>query len=361
MSMAPNALITGWGMYAPSRILTNDDLSKMVDTSDEWIVSRTGIHERRIAGDDETTTSLSVNAARDALMVAGLDPAELELVIVATCSPDYPLPATSVTVATALGAHRAAGFDLQAACSGFLFGLATGNSFIRSGMYRNVLVIGVEILSRFLDWTDRNTCVLFGDGAGAVLLQASDQPGGLLGFDLYSDGTGYEGIIVPAGGSVEPASAQTSAQGKHFIHMAGREVYKYATRQLADSAAAALRTSGLSVGEVDQFVFHQANLRIIEHVQRQLGIPEEKTYINIEKYGNTSAASVPMALAEAVAAGRIKPGDNILMVAFGAGYTAGAAVVEWTADPKRAFLAPGEQTRLGRPQVLVAPEPAAVG
>jgi 3-oxoacyl-[acyl-carrier-protein] synthase-3 len=222
--MAPNALITGWGMYAPSRILTNEDLSRMVDTSDDWIVSRTGIRERRIAGDDETTTSLSVIAARDALIVAGLDPAELELVIVATCSPDYPLPATSVTVATALGAQRAAGFDLQAACSGFLFGLATGNSFIRSGMYRNVLVIGVEILSRFLDWKDRNTCVLFGDGAGAVLLQASDQPGGLLGFDLYSDGTGYEGIIVPAGGSVEPASARTSAEGRHFIHMAGREV-----------------------------------------------------------------------------------------------------------------------------------------
>jgi 3-oxoacyl-[acyl-carrier-protein] synthase-3 len=263
-------------------------------------------------------------------------------------------------VATALGAQRAAGFDLQAACSGFLFGLATGNSFIRSGMYRNVLVIGVEILSRFLDWKDRNTCVLFGDGAGAVLLQASDQPGGLLGFDLYSDGTGYEGIIVPAGGSVEPASARTSAEGRHFIHMAGREVYKYATRQLADSAASALRESGLSVADVDQFVFHQANLRIIEHVQRQLGIPEEKTYINIEKYGNTSAASVPMALAEAVAAGRIKPGDNILMVAFGAGYTAGAAVVDWTADPQRAFLAPGEQTRLGKPQIA-ALEPAAVG
>jgi len=362
--MAPNALITGWGMYAPSRILTNDDLSRMVETSDEWIVSRTGIRERRVAADDETTTSLSVNAGRDALAVAGLDPAELDLVIVATCSPDYPLPATSVTVATALGATRAAGFDLQAACSGFLYGVATGSSFIRSGMYRNVLVIGVEILSRFLDWTDRNTCVLFGDGAGAILLQASDQPGGLLGFDLFSDGTGYEAIIVPGGGTVSPASPTSSSEGKHYIHMLGREVYKYATRQLADSAVAALRKAGLTVDDVDQFVFHQANLRIIEHVERQLGIPEEKTYLNIEKYGNTSAASVPMALAEAVAAGRIKPGDNILMVAFGAGYTAGAAVVEWTADPQRAFLAPGAQTRLGQPQQRaeeIAPEPAAVG
>jgi 3-oxoacyl-[acyl-carrier-protein] synthase-3 len=349
--MAANAVITGWGMYAPSKVMTNDDLAKLVDTSDEWIVSRTGIRERRIAADDETTTTLSVYAARDALAVAGVDPADVDLVIVATCSPDYPLPATSVTVATALGATRAAGFDLQAACSGFLFGLATGSSFIRSGMYRRVLVIGVEILSRFLNWKDRNTCVLFGDGAGAVLLEASTEPGGLLGFDLYSDGTGYEGIIVPAGGSACPASPRTTAEGQHFIQMAGREVYKYATRQLAESASAALRDAGLSVDDVDQFVFHQANLRIIENVQRQLAIPAEKTYINIEKYGNTSAASVPMALAEAVAAGRIKRGDRILMVAFGAGYTAGAAVVQWTADPARAFLAPGEQTRLGQPRV----------
>jgi len=349
--VAPNAVITGWGMYAPPRIMTNDELATMVETSDEWIVSRTGIRERRIAGPEETTTSLSVNAARDALAVAGVDPTEVDLVIVATCSPDYPLPATSVTVAAALGATRAAGFDLQAACSGFLFGLATGSSFIRSGMYRNVLVIGVEVLSRFLNWKDRNTCVLFGDGAGAVLLQASDQPGGMIGFNLFSDGTGFEGIIVPAGGSVCPASSQTSAEGKHFIQMAGRDVYKYATRQLAESAVAAVRDAGLTVGDIDQFVFHQANLRIIENVQRQLDIPAEKTYVNIEKYGNTSAASVPMALVEALAAGRIKPGDRILMVAFGAGYTAGAAVVEWTADPARSFLAPGEQTRLGQPQV----------
>lgn len=349
--MAPNAVITGWGMYAPSRVMTNEDLAKIVDTSDEWIVSRTGIRERRIAADDENTTTLSVHAGRDALAVAGLDPAQLDLVIVATCSPDYPLPATSVTVATALGATRAAGFDLQAACSGFLYGLATGSSFIRSGMYRRVLVIGVEVLSRFLNWNDRNTCVLFGDGAGAVLLEASDEPGGLLGFDLYSDGTGYEGIIVPAGGSVCPASPQTSAEGKHFIQMAGREVYKYATRQLAESASSALRDAGLTVDQMDQFVFHQANLRIIENVQHHLKIPDEKLYINIEKYGNTSAASVPMALVEAIAAGRVKVGDKILMVAFGAGYTAGAAVVEWTADPARAFLAPGEQTRLGKPRV----------
>ncbi|MGH2445842.1 MAG: beta-ketoacyl-ACP synthase III [Candidatus Limnocylindria bacterium] len=356
-----NALITGWGMYAPARVMTNAELSTMVDTSDEWIVSRTGIRERRIAADDETTTSLSVNAARDALAVAGLDPGELDLVIVATCTPDYPLPATAVLIATELGATRAAGFDLQAACSGFLFGLASANGFIRSGMYRNVLVIGVEILSRFLDWTDRSTCVLFGDGAGAVLLQASDQAGGMLGVDLFSDGTGCQGIIVPAGGSVHPASHETVDARQHTIKMLGSEVYKYATRQMGESALAALRDAGLGVDDVDQFVFHQANKRIISSVQKQFTIPDEKTFVNIETYGNTSAASVPMALAEAVAAGRVKQGDRILMVAFGAGYTAGGAVIEWTADPSRAFLAPGSQTRMGQPQRAVAELVGAAG
>jgi 3-oxoacyl-[acyl-carrier-protein] synthase III len=352
--MTTNARITGWGMYAPSRILTNDDIAKLVDTSDEWIVSRTGIRERRIAADDETTTDLSVNAARDALAVAGLDPAELDLVILATCTPDYPLPATAVMVANELGATRAAGFDVQAACSGFLFALASGASFVQSGMYRNVLIIGVEILSRFLDWTDRTTCVIFGDGAGAVLLQASDEPGGMLGLDLFSDGAGCQAIIVPGGGAIHPASHETVDARMHNLRMLGSEVYRYATRQMGESALAALRNAGLGVDDVDQFVFHQANLRIISSVQRQFGIPDEKTFVNIEKYGNTSAASVPMALVEAVASGRVKVGDRVLMVAFGGGYTAGGAVFEWTADPQRAFLAPGEQTRMGQPQRRLA-------
>jgi 3-oxoacyl-[acyl-carrier-protein] synthase III len=356
--MTTNALLTGWGMYAPERVMTNAELSTMVDTSDEWIVTRTGIRERRIAADDETATTLSVHAARDALAVAGLDPSELDLVIVATCTPDYPLPATAVLVATELGATRASGFDLQAACSGFLYAMATANGFIKGGMYRNVMVIGVEVLSRFLDWTDRSTCVLFGDGAGAVLLQASDGPGGMLGFDLFSDGTGCEGIIVPAGGSALPASHETVDARQHAIRMLGSEVYKYATRQMGESGLAALRNAGLTVDDVDQFVFHQANMRIISSVQKQFGIPPEKVYVNIEKYGNTSAASVPMALVEAVAAGRINPGDRVLMVAFGAGYTAGATLLEWTADPNRAFLAPGSQTRMGQPQRLL--EEAAV-
>jgi 3-oxoacyl-[acyl-carrier-protein] synthase-3 len=352
--MAPNAVISGWGMYAPRHVMTNDDLAKLVDTNDEWIVSRTGIRERRIAADDETTTTLAVNASRDALAVAGVDPLDVDLVIVGTCTPDYPLPASGVLVARDLGATRAAGFDLQAACSGFLFALATGSSFVRSGMYRNVLVIGVEVLSRFIDWTDRSTCVLFGDGAGAVLLSASEAPGGLLGVDMFSDGTGAEGIIVPAGGSACPASPETSAGKGHFIHMAGADVYRYATRQMAESTLAALRSAGLGVDDIDQFIYHQANLRIINSVGKQLAIPDEKVFVNIEKYGNTSAASVPMALVEAVAAGRVKPGDKLLMAAFGAGYTAGAAVLEWTADPARAFLAPGDQTRLGKPQTQLA-------
>ena len=360
--MTTNALITGWGMYAPSRVMTNDELSTMVETSDEWIVSRTGIRERRIAADDETTATLSVLASRDALAVAGMDASELDLVILGTCSPDYYMPATAVLVAHQLGATRAAGFDVMAACSGFIFSLATATAYVRSGMYRNVLVIGVELLSRFLDYTDRNTCVLFGDGAGAVIVSASDEPGGLLGLDMYSDGSGAQGIIFPAGGSACPTTPQTVAEGGHFVHMAGKEVYRYAVRQLAESSQSALRHAGLAVGEVDQFLFHQANLRIIESVQNAVNIPAEKTYLNIERYGNTSAASVPMALVEALAEDRIKPGDKLLMAAFGAGYTAGAAVVEWTADPARRSLAPGAQTRLGpfQPEPVGADVAAAV-
>jgi 3-oxoacyl-[acyl-carrier-protein] synthase-3 len=348
--MALNAVISGWGMYAPQRVLTNEDLSRMVETNDEWIVSRTGIRERRIAADDETATTLALRASRDALAVAGVDASDLDLVIVATCTPDFPMPSTGVLLAHQLGASRAAGFDVEAACSGFLFALASGSSFISSGMYRQVLVVGVEVLSRFIDWTDRSTCVLFGDGAGAVLLSASEEPGGVLGMDMFSDGAGAEGIIMPAGGSAQPPSAASVAGRGHFIKMAGSDVYRYATRQMAESTLAVLRRTGLGVDDVDQFIYHQANLRIINSVGKQLGIAPEKVFVNIEKYGNTSAASVPMALVEAVAAGRVKVGDRILMAAFGAGYTAGAAVVQWTADPARAFLAPGEQTRLGQPR-----------
>jgi 3-oxoacyl-[acyl-carrier-protein] synthase III len=351
------AVITGWGMYAPERVMTNEDLSKIVDTTDEWIRTRTGIRERRIAAEGETTATLSTLAARDALAVAGVDAADVDLVIVATASPDYLMPATGVLVARDLGATRAAGFDLNAACSGFVFGLAAGASFVTSGMYRQVLVVGVDLLSRYLDWTDRNTCVLFGDGAGAVLLSASEGPGGLLGLQLYSDGTGEEGIIIPGGGTAHPATEETVRDRMHFMRMAGKEVYRYATRQLAETTEAAVREAGLRMTDVDLFLYHQANLRILETVRDLLGIPADKVFVNLDRYGNTSAASVPMALAEAVAAGRVQVGDRLLMGAFGAGYTAGAAVVGWTADPSRFLLAPGEQTRAGQPRR----EPVAAG
>jgi 3-oxoacyl-[acyl-carrier-protein] synthase-3 len=337
--------------------MTNDDLATLVDTSDEWIRTRTGIRERRIAADHETTATLSTNAARDALAVAGVDPVDVDLVIVATASPDYLMPATGVLVARDLGATRAAGFDMNAACSGFVYGLAAGASFVTAGMYRQVLLVGVDLLSRYLDWTDRNTCVLFGDGAGAVLLSASEGPGGLLGVELYSDGSGEQGIIIPGGGTAHPATEATVRDRLHFMRMAGKEVYRYATRQLAETTQAAVQASGLRMDDVDLFLYHQANLRILETVRDLLGIPAEKVFVNLDRYGNTSAASVPMALAEAVAGGRVQVGDRLLMGAFGAGYTAGAAVLEWTADPTRAFLAPGDQTRAGQPRR----EPVAAG
>jgi 3-oxoacyl-[acyl-carrier-protein] synthase-3 len=289
--------------------------------------------------------------------VAGVEATDVDLVIVATASPDYLMPATGVLVARELGATRAAGFDLNAACSGFVFGLAAGASFVTGGLYRQVLVVGVDLLSRYLDWTDRNTCVLFGDGAGAVLLSASDGPGGLLGVELYSDGSGEQGIIIPGGGTAHPATAETVRDGLHFMRMAGKEVYRYATRQLAETTRAAVQAAGLRMTDIDLFLYHQANLRILETVRDLLGISSDKVYVNLDRYGNTSAASVPMALAEAVASGRVQVGDRLLMGAFGAGYTAGAAVVEWTADPSRAFLAPGEQTRAGQPRR----EPVAAG
>jgi 3-oxoacyl-[acyl-carrier-protein] synthase-3 len=282
---------------------------------------------------------------------------DVDLVIVATASPDYLMPATGVLVARDLGATRAAGFDMNAACSGFVYGLAAGASFVTAGMYRQVLLVGVDLLSRYLDWTDRNTCVLFGDGAGAVLLSASEGPGGLLGVELYSDGSGEQGIIIPGGGTAHPATEATVHDRLHFMRMAGKEVYRYATRQLAETTQAAVQASGLRMDDVDLFLYHQANLRILETVRDLLGIPAEKVFVNLDRYGNTSAASVPMALAEAVAGGRVQVGDRLLMGAFGAGYTAGAAVLEWTADPTRAFLAPGDQTRAGQPRR----EPVAAG
>ena len=334
MNLPRSVRITGWGAYAPETVLTNDDLARLVDTSDAWIQSRTGIRERRVAGPHETTATMAAIAGKRAVAVAGLAPDDIDLIVVATLTPDHLTPATAVLVKEAIGNQRAAAFDVGAACSGFVYGYATAHAYVQSGMARNVLVIGSELLTRFLDFTDRNTCVLFGDGAGAVVLSASDQEGGGLGgLELTADPSGAWSIWIPAGGARRPTSAGTVAGGEHYLRMDGRETYRYATRTIAASALAAVERAGWTPSEVDLIVPHQANVRIIESVAKGLGIPMDRFFIDLDRYGNTSAASVPMALSEAVDAGRVRPGDKVLFVAFGAGFTSGAAAVTWTADP----------------------------
>jgi 3-oxoacyl-[acyl-carrier-protein] synthase-3 len=341
-----SARITGWGAYAPPHVLTNDDLSLIVDTSDEWIASRTGIRERRVAGPGETTATMGAIAGRRAIAVAGIDPDDIDIVLVATLTPDHLTPSASVLVKEAIGATRAAAFDLGAACSGFVYGYATAHAYVMSGLARNVLVIGSELLTRFLDWTDRNTCVLFGDGAGAVVVSASDEAGGgMTGLELTADPSGAWSIWIPAGGARRPSTAATVAGDEQFLRMDGRETYRYATRTIASTALSANERAGWTPDQVDLFIPHQANVRIIESVAKGLGIPMERIYLDLDRYGNTSAASVPIALAEAVDEGRVRPGDRILFVAFGAGFTSGAAAVTWTADPadgRRAASVPPE-------------------
>ena len=325
--------IAGWGKYVPKKVLTNSDLERLVDTSDEWIVTRTGIRERRIAGEGETTMTMSVAAARQALDRAGLRASELDLIIVATSSPDYMLPPVSSMIQDRLGAQCGA-FSLVAGCTGFVYGLATAQQFIASGAYQNVLVIGAEIISRNIDWTDRNTCVLFGDAAGAVVVQASDAPTGVLSFRLGSDGSGAEHLIVHGGGVVMPMSQRVVDERAHYIRMNGREVFKFATRVLARAALEAVEGAGLAMDAVDLLIPHQANLRIIEVAARQLGLPMDKVFVNLERYGNTSAASIPVALVEAIEQGRITENSTVVMVGFGAGLTWASAVVKMGALDK---------------------------
>ncbi len=327
--MARYAQIVGWGMYVPSRVLTNDDLARMVDTSDDWIRERTGIVERRIAAPNETTATMAIRAAQAALQVANADPARLDLIIVATATPDYFFPATACLVQDALGATRAGAFDLSAGCTGFVYGLVVGSQMIISGTYNQVLVIGAETLSRILNWTDRNTCVLFGDGAGAVLLQASDVPGGILSAVLGADGSGGDLLILPAGGSRHPASVETVAQNMHYIHMNGPEVFRFATQVTARAAKQALAEAGLHLEDISLFISHQANGRIIQSAAKSLKLPPEKVFVNLDRYGNTSSASVPIALCEAIEQGRVKRGDYLVIVGFGAGLTWAATVVRW--------------------------------
>jgi 3-oxoacyl-[acyl-carrier-protein] synthase-3 len=327
--MTKYARITGWGKHVPERILTNADLEKMVDTSDEWIRTRTGIRERHIAGPGETCCTMSLAAARKALEVARLRPSDVELIIVATSSPDYWVPSVASMVQDQLGVPGAPAFSLVAGCTGWVYSLVTACQFIQTGAYRNALVIGTEHLSFGVDWTDRNTCVLFGDGSGAVVLEASDQPTGLLAFDLGSDGSDYDALIVPGMAGVHPASHEMLDQRLQYLRMDGRRVFKFATRVMADSVAKVVSASGLSVDDIDLIIPHQANDRIIEMARRRLGVPPEKMVVNIDRYGNTSAASIPLALVEAIDEGRVKPGDHLVFVGFGAGLTWAAAAFHW--------------------------------
>ncbi len=333
--MTPRSVrITGWGMYAPERRLTNADLERVVDTSDEWIVSRTGIRERRIAARHETTATLAAIAGKRAIAVAGLQPDDIDVILVATLTPDYWMPSTGALVKEAIGNTRAAAMDVAAACSGLVYAYSVADSYIRSGMFKNALVVGSETLSRYLDFSDRSTCILFGDGAGAVVLSASDEAGGgMQGMELTTDPDGAYMIWLPSGGSRSPASGQTLARGEHYVRMEGKETYRYATKTMATTALKAIERAGWKPDEIDLFIPHQANVRIIESVAKGLGLPMDKMFVNLDRYGNTSAASVGIALAEAVDTGRVKVGDKIVLVAFGAGLTSGGIALEWTADP----------------------------
>jgi 3-oxoacyl-[acyl-carrier-protein] synthase-3 len=319
--------ITGWGMAVPERRVTNFDLSQTVDTSDEWITERTGIKERRVAGDGETTASLATEAGLAAIKDAGIDPGDIGLCIVATCTSEQPIPPTSSFVQEALGL-RCGAFDMDAACSGFVYALVAGASMVAAGAMRSVLVIGAETLTRVVDPLDRSTVILFGDGAGAVVLTPSDDVG-LLAWDLGCDGSLTGLLGIPAGGSRMPTSAATVAGGDHWLKMDGREVFRRAVRVIVDSARVALDNAGLTPDDIALFVPHQANVRIIDSAATKLGIPSERTFVNIDRYGNTSAASVPIALAEAADAGLLKQGDVVLLSGFGAGMSWASALVRW--------------------------------
>jgi 3-oxoacyl-[acyl-carrier-protein] synthase-3 len=322
------AAITGWGMAVPERVMTNADLERMVETSDEWIVSRTGIKERRVVGPDDSTTSLSTAAARQALERAGLEPADIDLIIVGTCTPDQFLVSQACLVQAELGGNAGA-FDLGAACSGFVYALATGNQFVQGGLYRRVLVIGADTLTRFVDYTDRTTCVLFGDGAGAVVLEASDEPRGLLSTVLGADGAGSKHLYIPGWGAFVPESAEIFPEYRPYLQMNGQEVFKFAVRVMGDAATEAVEKAGLTFSDIDMLIPHQANARIIEAAARRLDLPTDKVWINLDRFGNTSAATIPIALCEVEASGQLNEGDNLVFVAFGGGLAWAAGVVRW--------------------------------
>jgi 3-oxoacyl-[acyl-carrier-protein] synthase III len=319
--------ITGLGHYVPERVLSNDELARIVDTSDEWITTRTGIKERRIAAPEEALTDLAVPAARGALESAGLEGEDIDLIIVATVTPDMAFPSSGALLADVLGAREAAAYDLSAGCTGFMYALAQAYGMLAGGLVDRALVVGGDVLSRILDWTDRSTLVLFGDGAGAVVLERVGE-GGFLGFELGADGAGGVHLSLPGSGSRSKADAERD----RFVHMNGREVFKFATRVLVSSAQKVLDECGTSVDEVDVYVPHQANVRIIDHAARKLRIPRERVVVNVDRYGNTSSGSIPLALVDAAADGRLRPGELVLMTGMGAGLTWGSALIEWTKE-----------------------------
>lgn len=330
MTQLRHATITGTGSYLPEQVITNFDLEKLVDTSDEWIRQRTGIRERRMAEDDEATSDLCVRAARWAIKNANINPLDIQMILVATVTPDTFFPSTACYVQKGIGAKHASAMDISAACAGFLYGLDLADGLIRSGRYDTILVVGGEIFNKIVDWSDRGTCVLFGDGAGAAVVQATDEPKGILASYIGSDGdyADIDLLGIPAGGSRLPVTQKAIDQKLDKIQMNGREVFKLGVRLMPEAAQRVLRQANVNIEDIDLLIPHQANLRIIEAVGDRLGVPREKVYINVDKYGNTSAATVIIALDEAIREGRAKPGDLLLLVTFGAGLTWGSTLLQ---------------------------------
>ena len=327
------ASITGWGKYLPDNILTNKDLEKKVDTSDEWIKSRTGIKQRYIADEDQSTSDLAYHAAQEALDKADLKAEELDMIIVATVTPDMAFPSTACILEDRLGAANAATLDIEAGCSGFVYGVSVANQFVATGMYDNILVIGAETLSKIMDWEDRNTCVLFGDGAGAAVIQPVAN-GGFHSFDLGSDGSGGKSLYMPGGGSLNPASKETVENRLHYIKMEGNQVFKFAVKRMGQASLDVIEKAGYTTEDVDLFIPHQANTRIISSAAKRLNLDDDEVYVNLPDYGNTSSASVPIAMTEARNNGLIKNGDKLVLVAFGAGLTWGSTFLEWNEEAK---------------------------
>lgn len=321
--------IIATGSYTPERVLTNFDLEKMVDTSDEWITERTGIKERRLASDSQAASDLACEASKKALKQAGLKAKDIDLIIVATVTGDMPVPSTACILQSKLNAKNAAAFDINAACSGFIYGLSVADSFIKSGMYKRILLVGVEMLSRFTDWEDRTTCILFGDGAGAAILEATDGENGIISIDLYSDGNLWELVSLPGGGSKYPPSKETINKRLHFFKMKGNETFKVAVRTLESLVVNTLKKNNLKPSQLSTLIPHQANLRIIQAIANRLSLSMDKVVVNLDRYGNTSAASIPIALDEAVRMGRIRKDDYVLLEAFGGGLTWASALVKW--------------------------------